>query len=128
MSAIHRLALISAAHNHVAIEGTEQSSLALFFALKAQSDADASLRVDQFDSSEIPSQYDLLTVLELVELIEHEAALLVSFSERIMQAAHQGLMEAAEEPGFEMDASRWDFKMFAEGQLATEQHAGELAI
>lgn len=126
MSAIHRLALICAAHNHVAIEDTKQASLDLFYTLKSKSEDDACMRVDQFGSTDIPGQYDLLTVLELVELIEHEASELVLFSESILNAAQSGLLGASTEPGFELDASGLNLKSFAETELATQQ--GEALI
>lgn len=118
--------MICAAHNHVVIEGTKQGSLDLFYTLKSKSEDDACMRVDQFGSTYILGQYDLLTVLELVELIEHEASELVLFSESILHAAQSGLLAASTEPGFELEASGLCLKGFAETELAT-QH-GEALI
>lgn len=122
MPNIRRLALITACHNHLALEGTEAESLLQFFALKSQAEAeaDSQLQVGHLGATKIPGQYDLMTVLDLVEMIEHEATQLVAFSNRVIDAAHQGLMDAVEEPGFELDASRWNLSGFAEAQLANE--------
>lgn len=125
MSTIQRLALIVAAHNHVALEGTEDDSFAMFLSLKQQAEADAQLKIGQLDVDAIPGQYDLMTVFELVEMIELEAAQLVSFSNTIISAAHQGLIDASDEPGFEMDASRWNLVAFAETRLGAEQQTNE---
>ncbi|HDS1721621.1 hypothetical protein NPS53_08925 [Pseudomonas putida] len=129
MSNIQRLALIIAAHNHVALEDSEADSLALYLNLKQQAEADSQLRIDQLDVDGIPGQYDLMTVFELVEMIELEATQLVSFSNKVIEAAHQGLMDAAEQPGFEMDATRWSLVTFAETRLGAEQanHENEAA-
>ncbi|WP_121498225.1 hypothetical protein [Pseudomonas aeruginosa] len=62
----------------------------------------------------ISPDYHHLTVTELVERIEVTANQMVEFGKLMLTAAHEGLMEAVEEPGFEMDASRWDLAAFAE--------------
>lgn len=118
--------MICAAHNHVAIEGTKQASLDLFYTLKSKSEDDACMSVDQFGCIDIPGQYDLLMVLELVELIKHEASELVLFSESILLASQSGLLVASIEPGFELEASGLSLKSFAETELATQQ--GEALI
>lgn len=120
MSIIHRMALVNAAHNHVALEGSLSESLALYFMLKAQSETNPETQVGQLTYIGIPSEYELKTVLELVEMIQHEAANMLSFSNHVLNAAHQGLLDAIEAPGFEMDATRWSFESFAEGKLASE--------
>lgn len=114
MSAIHKLALTIAAHNHVAIEATEQDSLALFVELKAKAGQDQGLRVSELGDHPIPDQYADMMVHELVSMIEHEAACFVGFGGRLLEAAHEGLLDAVEAGGFEMDATRWCFKSFAE--------------
>ncbi|PBV09250.1 hypothetical protein CJU35_05185 [Pseudomonas aeruginosa] len=73
-------------------------------------------------ASEVPgftisADYLHLTVTELVERIEVTANQMVEFGKLMLTAAHEGLMEAVEEPGFEMDASRWDFAAFAEAHI-----------
>lgn len=117
MPAIHKLALTIAAHNHVAIEATEQDSMALFVQLKAKAGHDHDLRVNELADHPIPDQYADMTVHELVSLIEHEAACLVDFGGRLLEAAHEGLLDAVEGDGFEMDATRWCFKSFAEQSI-----------
>lgn len=128
MCIINRIALTSAAHNRVALEGTEANALILFFSLKAQSAADPLIQVGQLANREIPTQYDSMTVLALVEMIEHDAGQLVSFSNRVMDAAHHGLMDAVDGPNFELDASRWELSTFAEERLASEQSADVLEV
>lgn len=125
MSTIASLALTVAAHNHLALEGSEAEALNLFHALKQRAEADPQMMIGQLKPCDIRDQYDGMTVLELVEMIEHEAAQLVSFSSRVVEAAHQGMKDAAEEHGFELEASQWNLVAFAEVRLATE-HAQEL--
>lgn len=62
----------------------------------------------------ISSDYQHLTITELVDRIEVSANQMAEFGKLMLDAAHEGLMEAVDEPGFEMDASRWDFAAFAE--------------
>lgn len=128
MSTIQRLALISAAHNHVALEGTEAESLTMFLTLKAQAESDSQIKVGQLGAIEIPGQYDFMTVLELVEMIEQEASQLVSFSNRVIEAAHRGMVIAVEEPGIELDTSQWSLSTFAETQLVSELSADVLEV
>lgn len=123
MSEIQNLALLIAAHNHIAVEGTEQDSLRVYLALKAQADADRDPRINEPDNradKPIPSKRDDLMVHELVAIIDREAVLLAAFGERVLEAAHSGLLDAVEGVGFEIDATRWCFKSFAETGLAKE--------
>jgi hypothetical protein len=117
MTPSQKLALTTAAHLHVAIEDSEQDSLELYCRLKAMAADSAEVQVISLGDEPIPSEYDYLTVQELVELIELDAKEFLDFSLRMLDAAHQGLMSAVEKPGFEMDASRWDFKAFADSHL-----------
>lgn len=114
MSAINKFALTIAAHNHVAIEATEQESLALFVELKAKAEEGHNLRVNELGDHPIPDQYADMKVHELESMIEHEAACLVGFGGRLLEAAHRGLIDAVEDDRFEMDATRWCLNSFAE--------------
>lgn len=117
MSPAQKTALTTASHLHVAIEQSEQESLDAYFRLKALSADNGETLVSTLSSESIPSEYDYMTVLELVELIEIDAHQLMAFGLLMLNSAHQGLMDAAEKPGFEMDASRWSLMDFADSHL-----------
>lgn len=117
MSAIYDLALTVAAHNHVAIDGSEQDSLALFRRMKAMAEEGSETQIISLADEPIPSEYDYMTVGELVAMIEGEASQLVAFAQIILGAAHQGMLAAVEKSGVERNESRWDFNMLAEDQL-----------
>ncbi|HBO2935211.1 TPA: hypothetical protein L4R50_000207 [Pseudomonas aeruginosa] len=120
MSAIYALALTAAAHNHVAIEDSEQESLDLFRRLKAMAEKDSETQIISLGAEPIPSAYDYMTVGELVAMIESEASQLVAFAKTVLSAAHQGLQVAAARTGFERDEARWDFNMLAEDHLQAQ--------
>lgn len=117
MSAIYDLALNVAAHNHVAIEGSEQDSLALFRRLKAMAEEDSETQIISLGDEPIPSEYDYMTVAELVALIESEATQMVDFAKTVLGAAHQGFKAAVNKPEFVLDEARWDFNVLAEDHL-----------
>lgn len=79
------------------------------------------MRVATSNCIQIPSQYDLLTVLELVELIEQHASELVAFSLSVLNAAHGGLLKTFLDPDISQDAGNWDLQGIAEKQLASQQ-------
>jgi len=58
-----------------------------------------------------------LCVAEIVQQIEASANAMLAFGKLVLEAAHEGLMDAVDEPGFEMDAYRWDFTAFAEARI-----------
>jgi hypothetical protein len=117
MSAIYALALSAAAHNHVAVDACEQESLDLFRRLKAMAENDSETQIISLGDEPIPSEYDYMTVGELVAMIESEASQLVAFAKTVLSAAHQGLQVAVNTSGFERDEARWDFNMLAEDHL-----------
>lgn len=117
MSALRKLALTIAAHNHLAVDRTELDSIAAYQSLKARSASESDTPVSTLNNPLIPSQYDYMQIGELVAMVEAEASQLAQFGAQVLDAAKEGLLTAVDEGGFEMDATRWDFKVFAENHL-----------
>jgi len=117
MSAIYDLALNVAAHNHVAIEDSEKDSLDLFRRLKAMAEEDSETQIISLGDEPIPSEYDYMTVGELVAMIEGEARQLVAFAQTVLGAAHQGLQAAVEKSGVEPDEASGQRNVLAEDHL-----------
>jgi hypothetical protein len=110
-------ALTLAASHHVDCHQLTINADELYPILKELSKSGNCLLASEITDFTISAPSQHLTVTELVESIEVSANQMVEFGKLMLNAAHEGLMDAVEEPGFEMDASRWDFAAFAEGRI-----------
>lgn len=107
-------ALTIAASSYVDTTLLKLDACELYPRLKSLSQSGSCLLASEIEDFAISAEHQHLTVTELVQSIESSANQMVMFGKLMLEAAHEGLMEAVEEPGFEMDATRWDFEAFAE--------------
>jgi hypothetical protein len=117
MNQVTLFALTVAAHKFVAIENSEQHSIELYHRLKDIAADDDQGLVMSLSGEPIPGDYEDMTVLELVELIEHEAEQLLLFSNRMFEAAQLQIMVEVTNKTIHPNLCEWKLSDMAEAYL-----------
>lgn len=107
-------ALMIAANGLIALEGTPEESYEEYLKLKEMAKENPDMRMDDLDDLGGAWEGDANTMIhEMVSEIEFNAKNLVDFAKEALNAAHQGLIEAAIDGSLDSDANAWSLEDYA---------------
>ncbi|XLY90544.1 hypothetical protein ACK8QS_22245 (plasmid) [Ectopseudomonas mendocina] len=112
----HKLALATAAHTQLRLEGTQADALAAYEMLKGK---ESKLRLCEIEEEiGICCEDEDVTAGSMVLIIEGLASTLVEFARDRLADAHAGLVELAIDGALDSDATAWHLPGIVEDQLS----------